>query len=54
MRVISQIITEYHLTISDDVGEEIHLGVLLGQLERLVHTLADDQELDCTREVTQL
>ena len=42
------------LTISNDVGEEIHLGVLLGKLEGLVHTVTDDQELDRGGEVPEL
>ena len=39
---------------TNNVGKEVHLGVLLSKLERLVDTLADHQELDRAGEVTKL
>ena len=39
---------------TNNVGKEVHLGVLLSKLERLVDTLADHQELDGAGEVTKL
>ena len=43
-----------NLTIPHDVSKEVHLGVLLGQLEGLVYAVADHQELDGGGEVAEL
>ena len=39
---------------TNNVGKEVHLGVLLSKLESFVDTLADHQELDGAGEVTKL
>ena len=40
--------------VSNDLGEQIHLPVLLGKLESLIHAVRQDQELDRRVEVAKL
>ena len=44
----------FNLTIAHDVSKEIHLCMLLSQLESLVNTVTDDKELDGGGEVSKL